>query len=80
MHGIQHTLKLWLSHDECTSLLHYLDDDKSGTLEVKEFEEKINQQNIKIRKQPAWTCTKSNLLTSLTEEYDAKQLRDDLRL
>lgn len=54
--GIKNTLHLWLSEDECISLLEFLDEDKSGTLEIQEFDEKINSLNMKIRKQDTWMC------------------------
>ena len=43
--GVQKTLNLWLTLEECSSLFKFLDGDGSGTLELTEFYEKINILN-----------------------------------
>ena len=54
--GVKNTLNLWLSEEECESLMNFLDEDKSGSLEMEEFEQKIQFLNNKVRKQSTWLC------------------------
>mmetsp|Transcript_21372 Transcript_21372/g.9868 ORF Transcript_21372/g.9868 Transcript_21372/m.9868 type:complete len:95 (-) Transcript_21372:95-379(-) len=78
--GLIDILDLWFSEEEVGVFTKFLDEDNSGTVEVNEFESKLNLVNSKNRKKDAWLVSKSSLLTAIADEYDEKKMRDAVKL
>ena len=78
--GVQKTLNLWLSIEECNSLLQFLDVDKSGAIELGDFFEKLTSLQQSQGSKERWMCSKSNMMTAISDEYEAKQLKDYQKL
>lgn len=78
--GLRSTMGIMLNDEEVDILLNYIDEDKTGTIELDEFNDKVSFLNSKHRKKDAWMVSKCQYMLALAGEYEAKRQRDYDRL
>ena len=66
---MQSKLGIMFSEYECEEMVKYLDEDGSGSIELNEFIQKLQNLIYKGYPKDKWVCTKSMLIQVIAEEY-----------
>lgn len=60
--------------------MEIFDEDESGTVELEEFRHTIENFNKNLNSKESWMCSKSRMMTAISDEYEDKLKKDEVKL
>jgi chromosome segregation ATPase len=79
--GIRYNLNIWVTEEEVEQLCEYIDSNATGKVTQDEWGNMVDFQNLAEKAESnTYTTTKSQLLSSIVEEYEQDMLKDYYKL